>query len=146
MILFGYKKGGKRISYLGFYECKNCNNVSNFYLYESSFRPTLYFIPIAKFNVKYFMVCSICEGGIELDKEKAISVREENIEFNDAQNYILKELNNKDSKLNSLVLNKNTYNDDNAIMKVLKETIPSTLDPKVLLIILRLKIDEVRRT
>lgn len=73
-------------------------------------------------------------------------VREENIDYNDAQNYILKELNNKDSKLNRIVLNKNTYNDDNAIMKVLIETVPSKLEPKILLIILRLKIDEVRRT
>ena len=146
MILFGYRKGGKRIAYVGFHDCNNCHNLTNFYLYETSFRPTLYFVPIAKFNVKYFMMCSICEGGIEIDKEKALAVREENIDFDDSQKYIIEALSDKQSELNRVVLNKETYSDDQAIMQVLKNTIPSSLDPETLLLILRLKLDEVVRT
>lgn len=146
MILFGYKKGGKRIAYVGFHNCNNCNNLTNFYLYETSFRPTLYFVPIAKFNVKYFMMCSICEGGIEIDKEKALALREESIEYDDSQKYIIDALNDKQSELSRVVINKETYSDDQVIMQVLKNTIPSSLNLETLLLILRLKLDEVIRT
>ena len=66
----GYRKGGKKTAYGGIHECQNCKNITNFHLMESSFKPTVMFIPVAKFNVKYYLICSLCERGYELEKEK----------------------------------------------------------------------------
>jgi hypothetical protein len=66
----GYSKGGKKTAYAGIHECGNCNNVTNFHLIESSFKPTVMFIPVAKFNLQYYVICSLCERGYELEKTK----------------------------------------------------------------------------
>ena len=64
----GYSKGGKKTAYAGIHQCQNCNNISQFHLVEYSFKPTLMFVPVAKFDLKYYFICSICERGYELDK------------------------------------------------------------------------------
>lgn len=66
----GYTKGGKKTAYAGLYECENCNNITHFHLIESSFKPTVMFIPVAKFDLKYYVICSLCERGYQLDKDK----------------------------------------------------------------------------
>ncbi len=66
----GYSKGGKKTAYAGIHNCQNCNNITNFHLVESSFKPTVMFIPVAKFNLKYYFICSLCERGYELEKPK----------------------------------------------------------------------------
>lgn len=66
----GYSKGGKKTGYAGLHRCENCNNITNFHLIESSFKPTVMFIPVAKFDLKYYVICSLCERGYQLEKEK----------------------------------------------------------------------------
>lgn len=68
-IIFGWGKKGKPIGYVGIDKCPNCKNYVHFSIYEYSNRVNLYFVPVAKFNKKSYLVCPVCEAGYELDGE-----------------------------------------------------------------------------
>lgn len=70
----GYRKGLKEKVIISDLECPSCHSVGGMTLYENSFRPTVMFVPVAKFNVKYYIFCQFCERGGEVDKEKARAI------------------------------------------------------------------------
>ena len=70
LFLFGWGKDVKKISYLGMDFCENCKNVSHYYMYETSKKVNIYFIPVARYNKKYFVACDICKYGYEVNNEE----------------------------------------------------------------------------
>lgn len=68
-ILFGWGKKGKVAGYVGIDKCPNCKNYSHFQLYEYANNVNLYFIPVAKWNKKIYLVCSSCDAAWELNDE-----------------------------------------------------------------------------
>ena len=69
LVLFGWGKKSKKLADAGIMRCKNCNNYSTFEIRELTKNINLYFIPIAKWNKRTFLVCTTCEAGYELTKE-----------------------------------------------------------------------------
>ena len=68
-ILFGWGKKAKEVGYIGIQKCHNCKNYAHFKLYELANNVNLYFVPVAKWNKKLYLVCSVCEAAYELDDE-----------------------------------------------------------------------------
>jgi len=81
MIIFGWGKGAKKLADIGFNKCPNCKNYSWFYLCELSSKVKVYFVPVAKFNKKYYMVCSVCSAGLELTSKEKDEILRESVEF-----------------------------------------------------------------
>lgn len=69
LLLFGWGKKSKKLADAGIMKCKNCNNYSTFEVRELAKNINVYFIPIAKWDKRTFLVCTICEAGYELTKE-----------------------------------------------------------------------------
>ena len=69
MIIAGWGEKAKELAFVGINKCPKCKNHVPMDLYELANKVSLYFIPIAKFNKKYFVVCSLCENGFEIDEE-----------------------------------------------------------------------------
>jgi hypothetical protein len=79
MIIAGWGKKGKEIAYYGMMKCPACRNHCDHRLYEYSNRVTLYFVPVAKFNVKHVLVCDICDAGREMDPKKKDEVMQQTL-------------------------------------------------------------------
>lgn len=69
-IIFGWGKKGKPLGYAGIEKCPHCKNWSAFTLYEMSNNVRLYFVPVAKFNTKRYLVCGTCDTGWEIAPAK----------------------------------------------------------------------------
>ena len=65
-VFFGWGKKGKVVGYIGIDKCPNCKNYVHFQLYEYANNVNLYFVPVAKWNKKIYLVCSQCEAAWEL--------------------------------------------------------------------------------
>lgn len=65
-IIFGWGKKGKKIGYIGIDKCQNCKNYVHFHIYEYANNVNVYFISIAKFNRKNYLVCPVCDVAYEL--------------------------------------------------------------------------------
>ncbi len=68
MIIGGWGKKSKKIADAGFFKCENCNNIATFEVHELANSISLYFIPVAKWSKKVYLVCSICQAGYELSE------------------------------------------------------------------------------
>lgn len=68
-ILFGWGKKGKEVGYIGIDKCPNCKNYAHLKLYEYANNVNVYFVPIAKFNKKIYLVCPICDAAYELNDD-----------------------------------------------------------------------------
>lgn len=71
----GYRSGHSKYLYLGKLKCSNCNNTADFYVYEKAFKPTIMFIPIAKFNKSYMVACELCKRGFEISQEEVMKLK-----------------------------------------------------------------------
>lgn len=69
MVYIGFRSGGVKKAYAGMRYCSQCNLITNHYVYEKSFRPTVMFIAVAKFNKSYLLGCAKCEKGYEITNE-----------------------------------------------------------------------------
>jgi zinc ribbon protein len=67
IVIAGWGKRGKELAYIGLAKCSNCKNYGHFKVFELSDRVTLFFVPVAKFNAKTYLVCEICDCGFEVD-------------------------------------------------------------------------------
>lgn len=77
MIIAGWGKDAKKIGTKGIELCPRCNNYNIFNLYEVKKKISLYFVPIAKWDAKFFFVCPTCEEAIELSEaDKNVALRE----------------------------------------------------------------------
>lgn len=65
----GYRKGCVTKGYAGMRFCSECNYMNHHYVYENSFRPTVMFIAVAKFNKSYMMGCWTCEKRFEIEDQ-----------------------------------------------------------------------------
>ena len=70
MILVGWGKNAKKIADLGMAKCHNCKNYAWFEMYEVSKKVKAYFIPVAKFGVQYFAVCTVCNHGESISRDR----------------------------------------------------------------------------
>jgi hypothetical protein len=70
-IVLGWGKKGKLLGYAGIEKCPHCKNWAHFTIYEQSSNVRLYWVPVAKFNTKRFLVCSICDTAWELERDRA---------------------------------------------------------------------------
>lgn len=68
-VVFGWGKKGKNIGYVGIDKCPNCKHYVHFSIYEYSNRVNVYFVPVAKFNKKNYLVCPVCDAAYELTGE-----------------------------------------------------------------------------
>lgn len=71
MVYIGYRKGVVKKGYAGMRFCEHCNLITQHYVYENSFRPTIMFIAVAKFNKSYMIGCGNCERGYEIEEDIA---------------------------------------------------------------------------
>ncbi|MFW0862649.1 MAG: zinc-ribbon domain-containing protein [Candidatus Komeilibacteria bacterium] len=69
MLIFGWGKKSKKIADVGLMTCRNCMNVAGAEVRELSNKASLYFVPVAKWNKKYYLVCPVCDAGFELDEK-----------------------------------------------------------------------------
>lgn len=67
----GYRRGGVKKGYTGMRFCSSCDLITHHFVYEKSFRPTVMFISVAKFNKSYLIGCAKCEQGYEIEKNTA---------------------------------------------------------------------------
>ena len=65
-VVFGWGKKGKPIGYVGIDKCPNCKHYVHLSIYEYSSRINVYFVPVAKFNKKHYLVCPVCDAAYEL--------------------------------------------------------------------------------
>jgi hypothetical protein len=68
IMIVGWGRESKQLAYLGIRKCPNCKNYSNHHMYLTQRKVTAYFIPVAKFNKKYFYACAICQAGYEIEE------------------------------------------------------------------------------
>lgn len=78
-ILVGWGGSAKLFAYAGILKCPNCKNYGHFQLYEIAKKANVLFVPVAKWGKKYHLVCSICEGSLELTKAESDEVLQESI-------------------------------------------------------------------
>ena len=83
LILFGWGKKSKKLADAGIMRCKNCNNYSAFEIRELAKNINLYFIPIAKWDKRTFLVCRVWVAGYELTKEGRDKILQEVIKIPD---------------------------------------------------------------
>lgn len=125
MFIAGWGKDNKKIAEAGIRRCDNCNNYTTWEIYKTSKKTTLYFIPIAKWKKKYFLVCTTCNASYELKKSKKDEFLENVVRIPD-NNVCAKIWNKIDSnfciflKNNTIDENKNISNWSKAIITELK--------------------------
>ncbi len=83
MIIAGWGKNAKKIAFSGINRCPNCKNWAPTNVYELATKASLYFIPVAKFNRKYYLVCSLCQAGWELDEKAKETLLRESVTLPD---------------------------------------------------------------
>lgn len=69
-IVFGWGKKGKVVGYAGVEKCPHCRNWAHFSIYEMANNVRLYFVPVAKFNTKRYLVCGTCDTAWEIESNK----------------------------------------------------------------------------
>jgi len=75
VLIAGWGDKGRIIGRAEEFECKNCNNINPFNVVEQSRRVTAFFIPIIKWDYRYYLLCPICSRGAQLkNKQAAIKI------------------------------------------------------------------------
>ena len=105
MLIGGWGQKSKKIADAGLLTCKHCHNTSLFELRELSKALSLYFVPIAKWNKKTYLVCSICDMGYELSENDTRKLLQEVVTLPD--NNTLSEIWNKMDLLFTKFMNEN---------------------------------------
>ena len=69
VVLLGWGKESTKVCDAGIMKCDHCNNYVTFEIKELARKASLYFIPVAKWDRKYYLVCNTCQYGYELNME-----------------------------------------------------------------------------
>ena len=56
------------------YACANCRNASEYQVIRVMRWFTLFWIPIFPFSTKYYVMCPVCDRGVEMEKDKALAL------------------------------------------------------------------------
>ena len=80
-IIAGWGKDANVIAYIGIRKCPNCRNYDHWHLYEVKKKITAFFVPIAKWGSKYYMVCNICQASYEIDAAQKEQLLKESLEI-----------------------------------------------------------------
>lgn len=79
--IFGVEDKQKIIKSLGEVKCKNCN-INNIKLIKSYRFFHFFFLPLFRWNERYYAICESCGMIYDIPKEKGLAVeREENIDI-----------------------------------------------------------------
>lgn len=77
MILLGWGQESTKVCDAGIMKCDHCNNYATSEIREIARKTSLYFIPVAKWDRKYYLVCDICQHGLELNLETKNKILQE---------------------------------------------------------------------
>lgn len=76
MIFASWGKDSREIGYWGILKCSNCKNYGHFSINELTNKVKLYFITVAKYDKKRYLICPICNAGYEIkDSEYESTIR-----------------------------------------------------------------------
>lgn len=70
MLIVGVGKHVENLGRAGYYKCPRCNNECLYSVLEISKKFEVFWIPIARWNKRYFLTCTICQYGYELKPEE----------------------------------------------------------------------------
>jgi len=70
MIVFGWGGKLKKVCDAGISKCPNCRNYSPHFIGKVSKAVRLYWVPVVPYSTKHYIVCSVCEGAVEIPAEK----------------------------------------------------------------------------
>jgi len=78
MLIFGStKEGMEPLGYVGVTTCRNCGNSAHHIVYQRVKSASLYLIPVAAWGRGSYVICKICDAGIEISMaQKDFLVRE----------------------------------------------------------------------
>lgn len=80
--VFGIEDKEVEIMTLNNFTCKSCNTQANGKLYKRYSFFHFFFIPLFKWNIKYYVVCSSCNSVYSIPKEKGKAIEDgENVEI-----------------------------------------------------------------
>lgn len=68
--IFGIESKDKEIKYLNNISCSNCNNETGAKLIKTYSFFHFFFIPLFKWNERYYVICSNCSTIFEIPKDK----------------------------------------------------------------------------
>jgi hypothetical protein len=71
MIIAGWRKKFNVVADAGTRACSKCHHETRHFLIQEKREVRLYFIPVARWNGKRLLVCSVCSFQIEPDPEQA---------------------------------------------------------------------------
>jgi ribosomal protein L40E len=77
VFIWGSGQQFRRIADVGIIKCRNCNNYSTFEIRELAKKFELYFIPVARWDKRYYLVCNACEAAYGLEKERMDTILSE---------------------------------------------------------------------
>ena len=83
-MLAGWGGSAKAIAYAGIAKCENCKNYGHYYLVEAAKKASVFFIPVAKWSKKYYLVCGICEVGFEVTESEKDDILNDSVSLPDA--------------------------------------------------------------
>lgn len=75
MIIGGWGEKSKKIADAGILKCRNCKHNTAFEVHDLTKNASLFFVPVAKWGKKTYLVCTICTAGFEIsetDKNKLL--------------------------------------------------------------------------
>lgn len=75
MLIFGWGGDVKDLGAGPVVNCPNCKNTTRWRVIRQQKKATLYFVPVAKWSARYFVLCPTCSHGVQLEtREKAQEV------------------------------------------------------------------------
>ena len=75
VFIAGWGEKGSTLGNSKSLQCLHCNNVGPHNVVERSKRVSVFFVPVVKWQFKYYLICPICSRGFELEgKEAALTV------------------------------------------------------------------------
>lgn len=74
--IFGVEDKQKEIRTIGNLSCKNCDYSSDLTLFKQYTFFHFFFIPMFKWNIRYYLICNRCNTMYEISREKGIRVEQ----------------------------------------------------------------------
>ena len=69
-VIFGWGGKLKHVADAGIAKCANYKNFAPHFIGKVKKAVRLYFVPVVPYSTKFYLVCSICQAGYEIPKDK----------------------------------------------------------------------------